>query len=168
MAAYGRRRGRRLVPIFALTLSAVLLYFATSSENPIAMVSLLCVALGCAAATEGPFWVAASETVSAHPAAAAGVMNTGGSVGGFLAPVITPFIAERGGWPTALYTGSAVVVGAVVLWFRGCGPGRRSARVRSLGAPPFDLSSQIDVIKTQRAGTHLKSYDTKRLLCSFE
>jgi MFS family permease len=81
------------------------------------MVSLLCLALGCAAAREGAFWVAACETVSAHPAAAAGVMNTGGSVGGFLAPVITPFIAERGGWPTALYTGSAVVLGAVVLWF---------------------------------------------------
>ncbi len=117
VAAYGRRNGRRVVPIFALTLSALLLYVATSSQNPIAMVSLLCAALGCAAATEGPFWVAASEIGSAHPAAAAGVMNTGGSVGGFLAPVITPFIANRGGWPTALYTGSAVVLGAVVLWF---------------------------------------------------
>jgi MFS family permease len=117
VAAYGRRNGRRLVPIFALTLSAVLLYLGTSAKNPIAMVSILCAALGCAAATEGPFWVAASEIGSAHPAAAAGVMNTGGSVGGFLAPVITPFIAGRGGWPAALYTGSAVVLGAVVLWF---------------------------------------------------
>ena len=116
VVAYGRRNGRRLVPIFTLTLSAVLLYLATSSQHPIAMVSLLCVALGCAAATEGPFWVAASEIGSAHPAAAAGVMNTGGSVGGFLAPVITPFIAGRGGWPAALYTGSAVVLVAVVLW----------------------------------------------------
>ena len=117
VATYGRRNGRRLVPIFALTLSAVLLYLATSSQNLAVMVSLLCVALGCAAATEGPFWVAASEIGSAHPAAAAGVMNTGGSIGGFLAPVITPFIAERGGWPTALSAGSAAVLGAVVLWF---------------------------------------------------
>jgi ACS family glucarate transporter-like MFS transporter len=116
VAAYGRRNGRRLVPIFALTLSAVLLYLATSSQNPIVMVSLLCIALGCAAATEGPFWVAASEIGSAHPAVASGVLNTGGSVGGFLAPVITPFIAGTGGWPAALYTGSAVVLGAVVLW----------------------------------------------------
>jgi MFS family permease len=116
VAAYGRRNGRRLVPIFALTLSAVLLYLATSAKNPITMVSILCAALGCAAATEGPFWVTASEIGSAHPAAAAGVMNTGGSIGGFLAPIITPFIAGRGGWPAALYTGSAVVLGAVVLW----------------------------------------------------
>ena len=117
VAAYGQRNGRRLVPIFALTLSAVLLYLATSATNQIAMVSILCAALGCAAATEGPFWVAASEIGRSHPAAAAGVMNTGGSIGGFLAPVITPFIAGRGGWPAALYTGSAVVLGAVVLWF---------------------------------------------------
>jgi ACS family glucarate transporter-like MFS transporter len=116
-AAFGRRNGRRLVPIFALTLSAVLLYLATSAKNPIAMVSILCAALGCAAATEGPFWVAASEIGKAQPAAAAGIMNTGGSVGGFLAPVITPLIAGWGGWPTALYTGSAVVLGAVGLWF---------------------------------------------------
>jgi ACS family glucarate transporter-like MFS transporter len=117
VAAYGRLYGRRLVPVFALTVSALLLYLATFSQNPIAMVSLLCVALGCAAATEGPFWVAASELGRAHPASAAGVMNTGGSVGGFLAPVITPFIADKGGWPAALYTGRAVVLGAVVLWF---------------------------------------------------
>ncbi len=117
VGAYGRRNGRRLVPIFALTISAVLLYLATSSQNPVVMVSLLCVALGCAAATEGPFWVAASEISSARSAAAAGVMNTGGSVGGFLAPVVTPFVASRSGWPAALYTGSAVVIGAVVLWF---------------------------------------------------
>lgn len=117
VTAYGRRTGRRLVPVCALTLSAALLCLATSSRNPVAMVSLLCVALGCAAATEGPFWVAASEISSAHPASAAGVMNTGGSIGGFLAPVITPFIAVREGWPAALYTGSAVVLGAVVLWF---------------------------------------------------
>lgn len=116
VSAYGRWNGRRLVPVFALTLSAALLCLATSSRNPVIMVSLLCVALGCAAATEGPFWVAASEIDGAHPAAAAGVMNTGGSVGGFLAPVITPFIAVRQGWPAALYTGSAVVLGAVVLW----------------------------------------------------
>jgi ACS family glucarate transporter-like MFS transporter len=117
VASYGRRQGRRLVPIFALTFSAILLYLATSTQSSVAMVSLLCVALGCAATTEGPFWVAASEIGSARPAAAAGVMNTGGSVGGFLAPVITPFVAARGGWPAALYTGSAVVLGAVVLWF---------------------------------------------------
>ncbi len=131
VVAYGLRNGRRMVPIFALTLSAVLLYVATSSQNSIAMVCLLCAALGCAAATEGPFWVAASEIDSAHPAAAAGVMNTGGSVGGFLAPVITPFIAGRGGWPAALYTGSAVVLGAVVLWFF-VDEGERPCQVKSM------------------------------------
>lgn len=114
--AFGRRRGRRMVPMAALSLSAVLLYVATSLQNPMAMVSLLCLALGCAAATDGAFWVAAGEVGGSRPAAAAGVMNTGGSLGGFLAPVLTPYIAQRSGWPAALYTGSVIVLTGVVLW----------------------------------------------------
>jgi hypothetical protein len=41
-----------------------------------------------------------------HVGAAAGILNTGGNVGGFLAPIMTPFAAARLGWSWALYAGS--------------------------------------------------------------
>lgn len=114
--AFGARRGRRIVAMTALSLSAILLFLATSRESPVAMVSLLCLALGCAAATDGTFWVAAAESGGSRPAAGAAIMNTGGSLGGLVAPVLTPYIAERMGWHASLYTGCIIVLAGVALW----------------------------------------------------
>jgi MFS family permease len=114
--AFGGTRGRRIIATTALSLSAILLFLSTSRQSSVAMVSLLCLALGCAAATDGAYWVAAGEAGGSRPAAATGIMNAGGSLGGLLAPVLTPYIAERSGWHAALYTGCVIVLAGVALW----------------------------------------------------
>ena len=42
-----------------------------------------------------------------HCGAAGGIMNMGGNIGGFLAPIVTPYIAGRAGWSSSATAGPA-------------------------------------------------------------
>jgi dipeptide/tripeptide permease len=42
--------------------------------------------------------------------AACGILNFGGNLGGFFAPILTPYIASRAGWSWGLYAGSLIVM----------------------------------------------------------
>jgi hypothetical protein len=55
-------------------------------------------AMGLAATTEGPFWASAIDIGGTDVGAACGVLNAGGNAKGFLAPLITPFVASFAGW----------------------------------------------------------------------
>ncbi len=114
---YGRKAGRRLVPIVGLSLSAILLYLGTNLTVPIAVATLLSLALGFASCSEGPFWASAIDVGGREVGAACGILNTGGNLGGFLAPVVTPYIASHVGWSWGLYFGSMVVMVGVLAWF---------------------------------------------------
>jgi dipeptide/tripeptide permease len=46
--------------------------------------------------------------------AACGILNFGGNLGGFFAPILTPYIASRAGWSWGLYTGSLIDIVRVV------------------------------------------------------
>ena len=116
VARLGVKNGRRLVPALGLTAAGILLVAAINVPAPVPMVVLLFLTLGFAAATDGPYWVSAGDLGGKHVGAAAGILNTGGNVGGFLAPIMTPFAAARLGWSWALYAGSLVVVIGAVLW----------------------------------------------------
>ena len=116
VARLGAKNGRRLVPALGLTAAGILLVAAINVTAPVPMVVLLFLTLGLAAATDGPYWVSAGDLGGKHVGAAAGILNTGGNVGGFLAPIMTPFAAARLGWSWALYASSLVVVIGAVLW----------------------------------------------------
>ncbi len=117
VSRYGLKNGRRLLPMLSLTFASALLVVAVNLVAMIPMVIVLFVALGFAAATDGPYWVSSSELAHQNIGAAGGILNTGGNMGGFLAPVLTPLIASRLGWSAALYTGSAVLLVGALLWF---------------------------------------------------
>ena len=117
VARFGRRKGRRAVPMLSLIVAGVLLVVAINVTSTVTMVALLFLTLGLAAATDGPYWVSSSDFGGRHVGAAAGILNTGGNIGGFLAPILTPFLAARMGWSWALYAGSVIVILGAVLWF---------------------------------------------------
>ena len=112
----GMKKGRRLVPVFGLTAAGILLAVAINVTAPVPMVILLFLTLGLAAATDGPYWVSAADLGGENVGAASGILNTGGNVGGFLAPILTPFAAARFGWSWALYAVSVVVLAGAILW----------------------------------------------------
>jgi len=102
--------------MLTLTAAGILLIVAINVTATVPMVVLLFATLGLAAATDGPYWVSSSDIGGNHVGAAAGILNTGGNAGGFLAPIVTPFLAARLGWSSALYAGSVVVVAGALLW----------------------------------------------------
>jgi ACS family glucarate transporter-like MFS transporter len=113
---WGARTARRSVALAGMILSAVLLYIGTSLERPLPVAALLSLALGFCVTAEGPFWASAIEAGSAQAGSATGIMNGVGNLGGLLAPVLTPFIAQRAGWSWGLYAASLVVLLGAVSW----------------------------------------------------
>jgi MFS family permease len=114
---YGTKRGRRIVPVVGLALSAILVYIGSNVTGTLPTVVLLCLSLGFASSSDGPYWAAAIEASGKHSGAGGGIFNTGGNLGGLLAPTLTPFIASRMGWEWGLYAGGLIVLIGVSAWF---------------------------------------------------
>jgi MFS family permease len=110
--------GPRVVPVSALIASALMTIVAINLTSVVATGGLLALALGLAAATDASFWAAAIAVGGKQAGSAGGILNTGGNLGGLLAPVMTPWIATHYGWSAGLYFGCAVVVVGAVLWFK--------------------------------------------------
>lgn len=117
VARYGKKVGRRLVPILSLSVSAALLCVGVNLSGTWSVAILLSFALGFAAASDGPFWATAIDVGGKEVGTAGGIMNTGANLGGFIAPTLTPLIASVAGWSWALYFASLVVLVGVACWF---------------------------------------------------
>ena len=115
---YGAQFGRRLVPIVGVAFTAVFTYAATVSSTPVTVLVFPSLALGLSSCCEGPFWALVTEIGKDHVGGAGSVLNTGAQVGGFFAPILTPYIASIAGWSWGLYAGSLIVVsGAIAVYF---------------------------------------------------
>lgn len=114
---FGKKRGRPIVPASCILVSAILLYLGTHVASSWLVGALLALSFGLASASDGPFWVAAIDAGGEDVGAAGGVLNTGSNIGGFIAPVLTPFIASFVGWSSALYFGCIVAALGVTIWF---------------------------------------------------
>jgi len=116
--SYGAKFGRRVVPMVGLSLGSFLLYVGTVAPGTAAAVLSLSFATGFASWCEGPFWASAIEAAGEQVGAACGILNTGGNLGGFLAPILTPYIASLAGWSWGLYAGSFMaMLGVAACYF---------------------------------------------------
>jgi ACS family glucarate transporter-like MFS transporter len=113
---FGPSRGARIVPIGAMAASAALLYIGASGLSVFLTVALLSLAVGCSMAPEGTFWSTAIHMGGKQVGAACGFMNFGGNVGGMLAPILTPMIAQRFGWTVGLSFASLIVLLGMLAW----------------------------------------------------
>jgi len=85
---------------------------ATASAGVTAAVCLA-LAFGLAACCKGPFWAGVTEMAGEQIGGASDILNTSAQVGGFFAPMLTPFIAARAGWSWGLVLARA---GWTVQW----------------------------------------------------
>jgi ACS family glucarate transporter-like MFS transporter len=116
-ARFGLRDGRRMVVVASMTISAILVFIGTNVTGTLPTVVLLCLSLGFVAATDAPFWAAAIDASGKHSGTGGAILNTGGNIGGMLAPTLTPLIAHWFGWSAGLYFGGAFVLLGVAVWF---------------------------------------------------
>jgi MFS family permease len=120
----GLRVGRALVPIVGMSAAAGFLTLGLETQGPERIVFWFALSLGSLGMSEGSFWATAIELGGPRGATAAGVLNTGGNVGGLIAPALTPFVEgalpqtwdELDRWRVAIGIGAVVVFLGAGLW----------------------------------------------------
>jgi len=118
VARHGATTGMRTIAIGCILVSVACLVGALQASGTTVLVALLSLAFGFCAIADVTFWSAAIHIGGSRAGAAGGLMNTGGNLGGGIAPALTPVIASHYGWSAGLYFGAAVALIAVVAWLR--------------------------------------------------
>lgn len=97
-ARRGRERGRRVVAILCLCLSAVSLLVGATVAAALPAILCLSLSVGFLQSTEGPFWATATDIAGRHAATAGGIMNTAGNLGGVVSTALAPVAVQSFGW----------------------------------------------------------------------
>jgi ACS family glucarate transporter-like MFS transporter len=112
----GKRVGRAGVAIAGSVLaSALIVAGARIADTRMAMM-LLALAAGFHLFGQTPSWAATIDLAPARPATLFGFMNTTAQAAGAVAPVLTPYLAQKLGWTHALDFAAAMVLLAGALW----------------------------------------------------
>ena len=114
---FGYRLGRALVPVGGMLAGAGLLGLGLLAEEPNWIVVWFALAMAAVGASEGPFWATAIDLGGKNAATSAGIFNTGGNVGGAIAPILTPIVSKSWGWGWGIGLGSFVCLAGVCFWF---------------------------------------------------
>jgi ACS family glucarate transporter-like MFS transporter len=115
-ARLGKRRGRRLVPVVAMTISAILVFVGSRIADARLAVAILSVGAALCWTPEGPTFASTMEIASPVAGTAVGFVNTGGNLGGFLAALLTPYFAKQIGWVGAFDVASLLAIAGAVVW----------------------------------------------------
>ncbi|MGA2856989.1 MAG: MFS transporter [Candidatus Sulfotelmatobacter sp.] len=116
VARWGASWGRRSVPLTSLSVAAVFLVIGARTSSPGMAVAALTACTVLVMSTEGPFWATMAQLSGARSGIAGGTMNFGSNLGGMISPALTPWLAERIGWETALSLTAGLAVVAGLLW----------------------------------------------------
>jgi ACS family glucarate transporter-like MFS transporter len=115
---WGATWGRRSVPLVALCAAAVFLVIGARTPRPMVAVAALTACTVLVQCTEGPFWATMTQLSGRRSGLAGGVMNFGSNLGGMVSPALTPWLAERIGWESALTLTAGLAIVAGLLWLR--------------------------------------------------
>lgn len=118
MRRYGYRAGRAFVPVLGMLASAGTLFAATRTTDTDWTLVWFVLANAAIGATEGAFWTTAVELGGRRGGTSAGIVNTGGNLGGALAPSVTRGLGQLfgGDWHPGFYIGSLVCLFGAALW----------------------------------------------------
>ncbi|MEX1229845.1 MAG: MFS transporter [Planctomycetaceae bacterium] len=105
-----------LIPILGMSTSAVCVILGGYATEPKVVLIWFMLALAGIGMCEGPMWTLAVKSGRQHGGTAAGIFNTGGNLGGIIAPVLTPHIGEQFGWDKSLWIASAFCVFGAIMW----------------------------------------------------
>jgi MFS family permease len=112
----GVRRGRAFVSGGGMAASAVLLGLGVLAREPAWIVAWFALAHAAIGASEGPFWATAVDIGGRQGGTAAAICNTGGNVGGMIAPVMTPWVSGLLGWPWGIGLGGVICFLGALCW----------------------------------------------------
>jgi ACS family D-galactonate transporter-like MFS transporter len=112
----GQRRGRAIVCIASMSVSAFFLGMGILGHGTAWIVSCFALAMGVLGICEAPFWTTATQVGSRQGGLSAAIMNTGGNGGGLLAPLVTPLFSKYFGWQSGLALACGVSILGAICW----------------------------------------------------
>ena len=113
----GTTRGRRAIVLTGMGLGAVFGLIAVNVSGLTSVAVCLAISMAATGMVEGVFWTTATDIGGKSRGLAGAFMNTGGNVGGLMSPVLTPFMAERIGWPGSIAVACVISGIGGLLWF---------------------------------------------------
>ena len=116
-AMLGIRWGYRLVPLASLPTVAVLLLLAVHTIHAVPAVAAMALCFGLVELNEGAYWAAVTRVAGARTMSAAGILNTGGSLGGLIGIPVVAYLSGHGAWPAAFVIGALCATLSGVAWF---------------------------------------------------
>jgi ACS family glucarate transporter-like MFS transporter len=124
VGSFGTVWGRRIIPMFGLITSGVLISIGAHTGSAIIAAISLAFATSFILCTESPFWTMMMNISGERSGMAGGIMNMGSNMGGIISPTLTPMLANFLGWENALHIASGLAIAAALLWL-GVRPGIR-------------------------------------------
>lgn len=112
----GRGLARKTVVMSGMSAASLFLVLATLSTSALPMVAFFTLALGSLGLVEGPFWTTAVDLGGRLGGTSAAIFNTGGNIGGIVAPVLSPWLGENYGWQWSMGLGSLICFAGVIFW----------------------------------------------------
>jgi ACS family glucarate transporter-like MFS transporter len=112
----GKVQARRRVAMGGLISAALLISLGATIDNAYSSIACFSLGAGSMYVALSSYWTTALEILPSHSATVSGIMNTGANLGGVLSPTVTPWIAARYGWVSALCLAAAFGVVAAILW----------------------------------------------------
>lgn len=116
VSKFGKRRGRQVAVWLGTGLSAILMCIGGHTENNTLAILLLAGAAGFNLFATATWWATCNDLTRNFAGSLSGLMNMFGNLGGFLAPILTAYIAMRLGWTQALDFAALVTLAAGLLW----------------------------------------------------
>ena len=113
----GKQRGRRSAVWLGLACSAALLWLGSSTANNTLAILLLASAAGFIGFATASWWATCNDLTRNFSGSLSGLMNMCGNVGGWIAPILTPYLAAHFGWRQALHFAALPTLIAGALWF---------------------------------------------------
>lgn len=112
----GLRWGYRVVPLLALPVVALLLLCAVFTPSASLAVAAMSLAYGVVELNEGAYWAAITHVGGAQTMSAAGLLNTGGSLGGLIGIPVVAYLSGNGAWNGAFLVGVACALLSALAW----------------------------------------------------
>src|ERR1700682_824881 len=112
----GKAAARRRVAMVGLIAAAILIPCGAVIPGAYLAVACLSLAAGAFYLAISSYFATAIEIFPDYSATVSGTMNTGAGLGGIIAPVLTPWVANHFGWGSALSLAGVFSLIAAVLW----------------------------------------------------
>jgi len=113
---FGKRIGRCGLGFSGPLGAAGFIWTGAAVSDP--YLSVLCLSLGegLLFLTVAAFWAVTIDLAKTHAGTVSGFMNMGGNLGGAISPTLTPLIAQRFGWDSALYVAAVLAFLSAFFW----------------------------------------------------